>query len=271
MNPALAVLFLAPLSQDATSAENAAAPKGRLVVVGGGGTPPAVLKRAVEISGGSPRVLVIPQASSRPDAGEGSVSMWTEAGAAQARVLDHSDREAAVRAVEEADLIWMGGGDQNRLLAAFEGTGLVEAIAQRYREGATVGGTSAGAAVLSELTITGEAELDRLRRGATELVPGLGLWRGVIVDQHSLRRGRLNRLIAAVLDHPDKIGVAVDERTAVIVSGRGFEVVGESNVVVLDAREAKVEAGAEGSPPSARDIAMHVLRDGMSFVVPNPN
>lgn len=265
---AVALALLAPLAAGGSAArvvDLPSEPKGHLLVVGGGGTTPEMVERALALAGKGKRVVVLPQASAREDAGDGAVSMWKEAGATASSRLDLADPDAARRAVLEADLIWLSGGDQNRLLKALEGTGIPEAIRERYVEGAVVGGTSAGAAVLSELTITGEADLDRLRAGSTGLVPGLGLWKGVIVDQHSLRRGRLNRLITAILDHPDKVGVAIDEQTAVLVSGRRFVVIGRSNVVVLDARKASKGTSAPGEPPAGEGIAMHVLRDGMRF------
>lgn len=239
---------------------------GPLIAVGGGGTPETVLARALELAGGSSaRVLVLAQASQREDAGEGSVRMWRGAGASDVSDLDLADPEAARRAIGQADLIWMPGGSQNRLLEALDGAGLVEAIRARHAAGAVVGGTSAGAAVLSELMMTGEAELGRIAAGTTELVPGLGVWKGAIIDQHVLARQRLNRTISAVLDHPHLVGVAVDERTAAILVGTRVEVVGERNVVLIDARGASVPESEPGHPAAGTGLGLHVLRAGMGF------
>src|SRR5436190_23443423 len=151
---------------------------GHLVAVGGGSTTPEITRRTLELAGGeSARVLVIPQASAA-STGEGSVAMWRERGAKTVTVLDLKDPAAAVKAVESADLIWMPGGDQNRLMEALMPTGVPAAIRARYRQGATVGGTSAGAAVISALCLTGEADLDRIRNGTTAVREGLGLWPG---------------------------------------------------------------------------------------------
>lgn len=91
----------------------------------------------------------------------------------------------------------MPGGSQTRFMEKIEGTGLAEFIIERHRAGAVVGGTSAGAAVLSAEMITGEADLKSLKSGTTVLKKGLGLLRDVIVDQHFLQRQRGNRLITA--------------------------------------------------------------------------
>src|SRR5947209_7205916 len=162
------------------------APKGHLVAVGGGSTTEAITRRTLELAGGpAARVLVVPQASAT-STGEASAAMWRDLGAKSVERLTLTDPAAAVKAVEAADLIWMPGGDQNRLMKALP-PAVVDAIRARYRAGATVGGTSAGAAVLSAVMITGEAPLDQIRRGATKTADGLGVWPRVIVDQHHVR------------------------------------------------------------------------------------
>jgi cyanophycinase len=129
---------------------------GHLVAVGGGTTTDLIVRRTLEIAGGAnARVLLIPQASAI-STGEGSVAMWRECGAKAITILDLKNPEA-VKAIEAADLIWMPGGDQNRLMQALEPTGVPAAIRERYKKGATVGGTSAGAAVISAVCLTGDA------------------------------------------------------------------------------------------------------------------
>ncbi|NIR40627.1 MAG: cyanophycinase, partial [Actinobacteria bacterium] len=73
------------------------------------------------------------------------------------------------------------------------------------------------------------------------LWPGLGLFPGVIVDQHFVARRRHNRLISVVLEHPELVGVGVDEATAVWVRPDGtFRVLGDGWVVVYDATDAAI-------------------------------
>src|SRR5262245_56460223 len=76
-------------------------PAGHLVIVGGGGTPDRVVAKALELAGGSSaRAVILPQASSRPEAGEESVAFWREKGFANVRELDLSDPESDRRAIE---------------------------------------------------------------------------------------------------------------------------------------------------------------------------
>lgn len=238
------------------------------MIVGGGGTPDSVVARAIELAGGgSARAVVLPQASSRPEAGEESVAFWQEKGFANVLSVDLSNPGAGLEAIESADFIWFPGGDQSRLLGAIEAAGLGDAIRARYSAGAVVGGTSAGAAVMSPRMIVGgeTADLTVVRAGSVEMVDGLGLLPGTIVDQHFLVRRRFNRLLSAVLERPDLVGIGIDEKTAIVVSGTSIEVFGEGGVLVLDARGADVRGAEKGAPFAGEGVRASLLRDGMTF------
>jgi cyanophycinase len=130
---------------------------GPIVAVGGGGTTDRIVQRTLELAGGPDAVVVVlPQSSALENAGDSSVRMWREAGATSVRKVAFGDPDANA-ALEKATLIWIPGGDQNRFMKAITGTGLDDVIRARHRAGAVVGGTSAGAAVLSVRMITGKA------------------------------------------------------------------------------------------------------------------
>ena len=182
-----------------------------------------------------------------------------------------------VRRLDSATGIWFGGGDQALLTAAIGGTASLEAIQARYRDGAVVGGTSAGAAIMSDSMITGDQtppgdttgyygdEYPAIARHRIEVVPGLGFLPGTIVDQHFIRRERHNRLISVVLERPSLIGVGIDESTAIEVSPDGkWTVLGESEVLIYDARRAKV-AARPGPLLGATDLRVHLLPPGSRF------
>jgi cyanophycinase len=258
----------APASRESRPTE-AATPKGALVIVGGGGTTPEMLARALELAGGlDARIAILPQASELEDRGSAAVEMWRKAGATSVECLDPLEPSAARAVLERAQLIWLGGGDQNKLVKALADAALVDLIVQRYRAGAVVAGTSAGAAVMSSVMITGDADLESLTCGATHTAPGLGLWPETIVDQHFVRRQRMNRLISAVLDHRELAGIGIDERTAVVVHEGGFDVLGDGSVVVIDARRAEVAPTKAGERSAGRGIALSVLRAGEHFRLP---
>jgi cyanophycinase len=241
-------------------------PLGHLVIAGGGPTLPEIVQKALAVAGGkNARVLIVPQASSLTNAGELSSRVWRASGAERVSVLHAEDKTAALGQIAAADLIWIPGGSQDQLMDILKHQGLIDAIRHRFEQGATVGGTSAGAAVMSLAMLTGDSRMDCLTTDSVKLAEGLGLWPDVIIDQHYLRRCRFNRLLSAVLTHPADVGIGIDECTAVVVTGREFEVIGKSNVVVIDARKtARVEA-KEGDPEAASGVALHVLRAGMKF------
>ena len=260
------VVLLTFLAAPVLAQPSPGVPRGHLLIIGGNGTTDDIVKRAVAAGGGATgRVVIFPQASELPETGAEAVKNWTDAGFGHAVVADTKDPDAAIRLVREATFIWFPGGDQTRLMKAFENTGIPEAIRARYAGGALVGGTSAGAAVMSRVMITGEADLQSITAGKTETAPGLGLFPRVIVDQHFLKRQRDNRLISAVLDHPDLVGVGIDETTAIFVTGDAFEVLGKNSVVVIDARKASVPPTPVGQLSSGRNLALSVLTAGMKY------
>jgi cyanophycinase len=138
--------------------------------------------------------------------------------------------------MRKSKIIYLNGGDQNLLMKHIQGTAFKKLINEAYDNGATIAGTSAGAALMSELMITGEylkrKDFKVVWKGNVEIKEGLGFLDSVIVDQHFIVRGRTNRLLSAVLDHPKYDGIGIDESTAIIVKGDSATVTGESQVLV---------------------------------------
>lgn len=220
-----------------------------LVAVGGGGVSDEMRTRLVAFSPEEdPVVLIIPYASAegkRAERGRRETAIFEELGIERTLVLDLDDVDQALADIEASDVIWMPGGSQRRMLRALEGAGVADAIRRKVRSGTPAGGTSAGAAIMSEVMI---ANADRDEETGA-LVPvishGLGLWPEVIVDQHFTERERLERLVTAVEENPDRTGIGIDERTAVIVGGDTFEVMGEGSVTIV--RASDTEADGSGT------------------------
>ncbi|MGH9382535.1 MAG: cyanophycinase [Thermoanaerobaculia bacterium] len=256
-------------------------PPGYLFLVGGGERSDAMMRRFVELAGGAGRaeVVVLPLASdSSAQTGAETVEEFTALGV-RARTLTPSREEAesedAAALLGNATAVWFTGGDQARVTRVLLGTPLHEAIRALRARGGVIGGTSAGAAVMSDPMLTGNQvrgelgyhgdEFRRIARNYIDLQPGLGYLPGVIVDQHFTARERHNRLLSAVLSHPELLGVGIDEATALIVRPDGlWEVLGESVVSVYDARAAAVEA-APGGLFAARDVRLYVLPPSSRF------
>jgi cyanophycinase len=224
--------------------------------------------------------VVIPSATSwaSPVA---AANRWKSLGATTDAIHVKTRKEAAdprlYDCLDRATGVWFGGGDQNRLIKVLRGTRTAAAIRARYEAGAVIGGTSAGAAVMSEVMLTGDERRpggDRpdtvnanivIARENVVTDTGFALIRNAIIDQHFLRRKRHNRLISLVLEREPHLGAGIDESTAIVVGPDGkWEIVGASAVVVYDARSAKV------TPASARvlgasGMVMHVLPAGSRY------
>jgi len=254
-------------------APRAEKPKGSLVIVGGGSRDEALMRRFVELAGGPghARIAVVPMASEEAEESGAELVKELDSLGADAFVFlvtrEQADALESVERLAAASGVWFGGGDQKRLTAVLGGTASLRAIHQRYQAGAVLGGTSAGAAIMSDSMITGDQtppgdttgyygdEYPAIERRRIEVVPGLGFLHGAIVDQHFLKRERHNRLLSAVLERPYLIGVGIDESTAIEVSPDGrWRVLGESDVVVYDARQARV------TPPDAPLLGATGLR-----------
>ncbi len=256
-------------SKDAkTVAAEATKPKsaGRLLLAGGGRIPGAVIAEAAKLtSGTAAKVLIIPLASAARDPGRTTADVWTKAGFADVEVLDADDVAHANAQIEVATFLWMTGGDQTRLVGRLLEADLALRLRARFDAGALVGGTNAGATAVAELVLAGASDDDEMQQGRVETAGGLGLWPGVIVDQAFVAKKRFNRLMAAVIDHPHFVGIGIDEGTGVVVEGTTLRVVGEGNVVVIDARRAKVTPSRPGDASAATGVEMQVLAEGMSF------
>ena len=260
-------------------------PAGHLFIVGGGHRGPELWNRFLELAGGEgeARILVIPLASSEPEESGRSVAEgYAERGAAETRVFNPTRAEAedpsTAGILDRYTGIWFVGGSQSRITDVMAGTPLNRAVRRRYHEGAVIGGTSAGAAIMSDSMITGSQilagedtigyhgdEFHRLERGYLEIVPGLGYLPGAIIDQHFVRRERHNRLISTVLERPSMIGVGIDESTAIVVNPDGtWDVVGQSVAVIYDARDARITP-EDAAVLGAAGVRLHVVPAGGRF------
>lgn len=257
-------------------------PAGHLFIVGGGTQPDALITRFVELAGGRgrARIAVVPMASSEPAAtGDEKAAQLREFGADAFVLLvtrAQAESAATARRLDGVTGIWFTGGDQARLAPVLRGTATLAAMQARHRAGAVVGGTSAGAAVLSDSMLTGNQrpsgdtlgyygdQFPTVARGVIEIVPGLGFLHGVIVDQHFVRRERHNRLFAVVLERPTLLGAGIDESTALEVAPDGvWTVRGLGAVVIYDARAARVTSPAASL--GAADVRLHFLPAGATF------
>jgi cyanophycinase len=206
---------------------------GSLVIVGGGRLPDAVRKEFVARAGGpgKAKLVVVPTASedaNKPEEVEGFLKPWRAFDPASLTIL-HQPDAAGLKPLTEATGVWLSGGDQSRLTDAYRGKPVEAELRAVLARGGVVGGTSAGAAVMSDPMITGGNPV-------ATTGPGFGFLPGVLVDQHFTQRKRLPRLAGAIEQFPGMVGLGIDESTAVVVSGRTIKVLGDGTVTACWAK-----------------------------------
>jgi cyanophycinase len=221
--------------------------RGALVIVGGGKLPDAARDVFFRLAGHKEaKIIVIPTANADADDAakrERFLQPWRELGAASVRLLHTRDRKQAdgaafVKPLTEATAVWFAGGDQTQLAKAYHGTRVETELKKLLERGGVIGGTSAGAAAMSDLMIEGGNP--DARTGA-----GFGLLPGVVIDQHFTERNRASRLRGALAKNPGYAGLGIDEGTAVIVRGRAIRVVGNGTVTACWAKSATKPARAD--------------------------
>lgn len=252
--------------------------KGHLVIVGGVQTKEIVAK-FVELAGGeNARIIVIPNAGSNPVYwSEVQVKEFNELGAKSDYLLftkETADADSNLKKMDWANAVFFLGGDQSDLTRDMLGTRLLQKVFEIYYRGGVVGGSSAGAAVMSEVMITGNELLNKdsssafisIQKGNIETAKGFGFIKSAIIDQHFLKRKRHNRLITLMCEHPDLLGIAIDESTAIIVnSDETFEVLGNNQVLVYDPTESKNIRQDKRGNLGITDMKMHLLISGDKF------
>ena len=234
-----------------------------------------ILERFVSLSGGSEAdIVVIPTASRMNETGPRYEKLFAAIGAARVTVMDFDTRRDCQEAgrlarLEEASGIFFTGGNQLRLTTLLGGTPVAKLIRSRNAHGVTVGGTSAGASILSEHMIAFGDEGSSVISGSVRLAPGLGLTNRFIIDQHFRQRDRIGRLRTALAYNPFAVGIGLDEDTAAFIGpDETVEVEGSGGVTIVDGADVtytSVDEVAEGQPVCMLGLKLHILVAGATF------
>jgi cyanophycinase len=255
-------------------------PKGKLIIIGGGSRPDSLVERIIQESGlrTGGYCVILPMSSEDPDSSVYYASQqFLEKGITKLYGFnfkkDQPIKASWIDSIRTANLIYITGGDQARFMNIAAGTEIETAIHDAYQKGCVISGTSAGAAVMSKLMITGN-ELKHKEYSATfqtiepdniEIKPGLGLLTDVMIDQHFLIRSRHNRLLTAVIEHPDMTCIGIDESTAILVDGKDVEVLGDSQVLVY--RNAAKSKTVKNQKLGTRNLSVDVYLPGEKFTI----
>ncbi|MBX3357684.1 MAG: cyanophycinase [Phycisphaeraceae bacterium] len=273
-----------------------AAPSGHLMIAGGALADDNALVwgRFAELSGEAGVIGVVPTATGVANPGRSTAETLTRyAGSRKVEILpltkddaaNAMDADVAAR-VRACTALWFVGGDQSRILAVFrQGTGdspAYRASMEVLAAGGVIGGSSAGAAMMSDPMITGGTSEASLVKGARNgakgaaagaepdtgededgprpvgIAKGMGYFPYGLTDQHFLQRGRLGRLVVALEETDIQRGYGVAENSAIDVAlGTGsITVLGDAGMLLVDM------SGAKRSDGARRGIRLSLLSTG---------
>ncbi len=296
-----------------SSVSNSQTPsKGSLVIVGGGleASNKSIFNQMIDLSGGTDKAVfaVIPSAGGAPVQSfmyfrselisygvkpenihlipvalmdDDSTKVVNESA-----WKDNGNNPRLAKMVRECSAVWFTGGDQLRTMKTLirpdgSKTPVLEAVWDVFNAGGVVGGTSAGAAIMSEAMIAGGNSIGALTHGVVTgyegddfpesdgvlMTKGLGFFPLGIVDQHFNKRARIGRLAVALMHEKPRfnLGFGVDENTALIYIGSKnlVKVAGAAGVTLINASNARISYVQ--NLPEIENLVVSYLDEGDSY------
>lgn len=236
MKHLLALLVSIPLLAQVSTGPK----KGALLIAGGGTLGPEIAKRFVELAGGPDvPVVIIPTADGKVKADSGEDNAFLKAaGFRHVTVLHTIHREEAntkefVKPLRKARAVWISGGRQWRLADSYLDTRTMRELEKVLKRGGVIGGSSAGASIQASYMVRGAREGNTIMM-APGYERGFGFLQNAAIDQHLLTRKRERDMLQVVEKHPELLGIGIDEKTAIVVKGGEFEVIGPSKVAIYE-------------------------------------
>ena len=214
-----------------------AKPKGHLIIHGGGQLTRDVIQRFRELAGGNDgHVVVVPTSaggdiSVEPD----SAPKWIKSlnfrkiSILHTRSKEEADTSEFVRSLSDATGIWFSGGRQWRTMDVYLGTKSAEEFHKVYQRGGVIAGSSAGATVQGSYLVRGAPEGNHIMmaKGHEE---GFGFLEQTAIDQHAIKRKRLDDMIPVIERFPKLLGISIDEGAALEVHQGVATIIGKSAV-----------------------------------------
>ncbi|WP_066871740.1 cyanophycinase [Clostridium mediterraneense] len=200
--------------------------------------------------------------------------VFTDLGVKNIKELNINDRdecsdEGRIDLVKEAKVIFFTGGDQLRITSILGGTPLYVELRNQFENGTIYVGTSAGASVVSETMVVYGQDEESPSKSHIEMSKGLGLLNDVVIDQHFAQRGRIGRLLTAVAQNPQNIGIGIDEDTAIVIDNKNMlKVIGSGAIYIVDGRNltySNISEQSQNELISIFNIVLHVLISGKKY------
>ena len=269
------LFFLVFLAFNFTFSQNS---KGKLFIIGGGSRPDFLVDRMIKEAGlkSGETVAIFPHASEEQDSSFYYAKQQFEK--RNLKALDCAFKKdeklspSKLDSLKTAKLIYIGGGDQVRFMEIINSNPEVKNLLKSaYQNGKMIAGTSAGAAVMSEVMITGnqlkykdyENTFDNIEIKNVETKQGLGFIKTAVIDQHFVVRSRYNRLLSLIIENPTYKGIGIDEGTAILLKNGAAEVVGRAQVIVF--KNPKQSKKLNGDKLGAKGITLDIYLNGEKF------
>ena len=250
--PRAATLTAAPWPSAATAAATEYGPSnGTLVIVGGGNLDGVgILETFIALGGGTEdgKFIIVPTAmGNRNSRGEvvtyneaSVVAGWLRLGVRNVKMLHThdpkiADTEAFVEDLREATAVWFTGGRHWNIVDSYANTLTYREFHKVLERNGVIGGNSAGATIQGEYLVRGDTRGNHIvMTREPNHQRGFEFLRRSAIDQHIDARNRWDDLIPVIKWYPNLLGIGLSERTAIVVKGDQFEVIGAWKVAIHD-------------------------------------
>jgi cyanophycinase len=268
------------------AADSAATPRTGFVLMGGGEQDPALKNLCERANGGD---FLILRANTEDDYAQKvneeirALCPLNSAATIVFSERDDSDDPKLVERINQAEAIFIAGGDQSNYLRFWQDTPVEDSLNRHIAAGKPIGGSSAGLAVLGEFSFS--SMIDTIHSPDALADPygnkvtvsrdflRIPLLTGIITDTHFAKRDRMGRLLvflARILQDgwaKQVRAIAVEQDAAVLLEPDGqAKIIGAGAGYFLEAKNLP-DVCQRKVPLSIRGITVHRAPSGASFNV----
>lgn len=215
--------------------------KGSLIIIGGGGSTPAIWSKFLQLAGGKEKANILVVTTPSGDSAEfsqGTIRAVKKATGVENVSLLHTgdllvaNSDKFVEQINKATAVFFDGGRQWRASDSYLNTRAHRAFINLLNRGGVIAGSSAGVTIQGSFLWRGDTEGAQVLIG--DHTQGLGFLKNSAIDQHLLTRNRQFDLVDFIKQTPEIIGIGLEQATAILVQKDTLEVIGKSYVSIYD-------------------------------------
>ena len=143
-----------------------------------------------------------------------------------------ANSQTFVTSLKKANGVWLGAGNAGRLANAYLDTLTQKEITAVLERGGVLGGNSAGAIIQGSYTVRGRPDKPLLMAKGHER--GFAFLKNVAINPHLTEAKRDAELVNVLDSYPQLLGIGLDEKAALVVTGDRLEIIGEGRVAIYD-------------------------------------